>query len=338
MAKLIESLVSQILYEGRTQADVDKALYQEIQVAYGTVKTMTEKTMPFALTLTKIVLQTRNEFKLSAFFNQCIFFEVKNPHPSLGWMNTAGVIPWHNGTVPKTIFLYDRKFINSLVTYYQNGKEISQQKFKQLYAQNPRDPSLSYEMGEMLLLFAHEAMHIFRSHGERGQKQGKDGKQYNIAADMVINYTLTDKIKKIAGMDIKMPKGGWNLDKQKYTEWLRKKKKYQKDEDDDSAFNRNLNADITYEYYEDEFKKNQPPPPPPQKTEVKVGGLRKIRNGPHKGKYVKVTKINDDGSYEAEVVDILKEVEKERKKRGLQVKPKKKKRGRPKKSAAGSSK
>ena len=77
--------------------------------------------------------------------------------------------------------------------------------FKKSYAANPSDTTLTYDLGEMLLLFAHEAMHIFRAHGERGQKQNKDHKSYNIAADMVINYTLASKIKRIAGMDIRMP-------------------------------------------------------------------------------------------------------------------------------------
>lgn len=313
MKNLFEALASEILYEGRTASDVNKAFMAELKAAYGAVLTMTEKTMPFGLSMVKTILQTRNEFKLTAFFNQCLFFEAVNPHPSLDF-HTAGVIPYYDGTKSKTIFIYDREWIDSLIKYFQDGKEISEAQFKKLYAEDPRNPSLSYELGELLLLFAHESMHIFRSHGDRSQRQNKDHKSYNIAADMVINYTLANKIKKIGGIPIKMPEGGWTLDKNEYTAWLKKKSKFLKDESNDDGFNRNLNADVTYDYYLEKFKQNQPKQPP---KPAEVGSLRKIKNGEHKGKFVRVKSMNDDGTMEVEIVDIHKEKAREQKARGI---------------------
>lgn len=308
MNNLIGIMKSQVLYEGRTDKDVSDKILGEIKEYYKGVLTMTGQTMPFGLSLCKTLLQTRNEYKLSAFFNQCIFYDCTNAHPSLKF-STAGVIPWHTGTNPKTIFIYNRPWLESLCSFSHKGETITTEKFKNLYAENPRNPDLGYDMGEMMLLFAHEAMHIFRAHGDRGQKQGKDHEKYNIAADMVINYTLEQKVKNIAGMTIRMPKGGWSIDKAKYSAWLKAKKKYQDKEGDEDAFNRNLNADTTYDYYNDEFSQ---PEPPKQITDPKEGNYRKILDGPNKGKYIKVTKVNDDGSMEGEIVDMKKVIAQEK--------------------------
>jgi len=294
MDLLFEKMVRQILSEGSDNSATQEAILANIIKHYKAEPTFAENRLPFGLQLTRIILNIGNEFKLTAFFNSCMFYEAHSNE-----INTAGVIPWITSRGVKTIFIYNRKFMNSLCHYFISGNEVGEKEWSAAYAKNPDNPALTYDIGKMLFLFAHESMHIFRNHSDRRQKQNKDHYKYNIASDAVINYTLAHKIKRVAGHDMKFIDGGVMLDRPKYLQWLKDKKHHKGGEDEDE-FNRHLNADKTYDFYDE----TNPLPPPQKPKPVNVGDIRRINEGPNKGDHVRVTSVNKDGTCECEVVDI----------------------------------
>jgi len=297
MSKLFENLIKEILNENNEVLS-DMVLNHTTEY-YNATRILNEKHLPIGLQIVKLLLTISTEYKLTAFFNTCMFYEVKNEKK----LNTAGVIPWNTPYGLKTVFLYYKPFVDSLGHYYYDKNEISDQEFLVRYSKNPDDPRLEFDVSRLLFLFAHEGMHIFRNHKERQQAQEKKHRLYNIAADAVINHTLSHTIKQIAGYDINMIEGGVTLDKQEYLKWLKDKKYINTNNEEEDEFKKYLNADKTYEFYDrkkdDEEEPRKLPPEP-----VKVGDIRKITQGQYKDNYVKVKKVNKDGTYESEIVDL----------------------------------
>jgi len=317
---IFERLKKEIILES-----VDKIrdiLLPEILSYYGGTIVDSSKGLHIGLHIAKIVLNNSNEVLLSSFFETCIFIKATKNLGGKGSKPTAGVIPYPTPYGMKTIFLYDEKFIDELSSFYSYDKEITPQEFLKKYKQNPDDPALKWDISKMLFLFAHEGMHIFRSHSDRSQSQNKNHNRYNIAADAVINFTLINKIKKIAGYDLKFIDGGVMLDRDKYLTWLKEKKYHTGKGTDDEEFDRNLNADKTYDFYGDNSPPTPPNPPEPPEppAPVQVGDLRRILdNGPNHGKVVRINKVNNDGTYEMEIVD-LKAIKDEARKKYLEKK------------------
>lgn len=249
-------------------------------------------------------MRDNNEFKLYQFLQRCLFFEVPRGPKKISWYNTAGVTPLGNRNV---IFLYDKEFIEGLVDYYVytkvegadnkwDQKKVPKAEFARLQKERRPNTKFGIYQGRLLFLIAHEALHIFRHHTDRQQRAGLDGGLYNIAADSVINWQLANDIKQIGGEELEFIKDGIMLDPKKFEEWGRKKH-------GDFDFRKNLNADVTYQYYLDNKQ-----PEEKREKEVSVGSIVKIKTGKNKGKYIKVTSINEkDGSIEGTEVDIKEE-------------------------------
>lgn len=249
-------------------------------------------------------LRDNNEFKLFQFLQRCVFYEVPRGPKKIHWYNTAGVTPIGNRSV---IFLYDKEFIEELVDYYiftrqgqsdqWDKRKVTKEEFGRVRMSKPQNTKYGIYQGRLLFLIAHEALHIFRHHTDRQQRAGLDGKLYNIAADSVINWQLANDIKQIGGEELEFIKNGIMLEPEKFEEWGRKKH-------GNFDFRKNLNADVTYQYYLD----NKQPEPKKREKQIQVGSIVKIKSGKNKDKYIRVTSIDErDGSIEGVEVDIKEE-------------------------------
>lgn len=191
---------------------------------------------------------------------------------SPSWYQTAGV----RATPDRIEFYYDKDFIEKI----------------------------SKKPNELVFLIAHEASHIFRYHIDRTKSQGHDGDLANVAQDMIINHDIVDLTPSVGGFKPELVEGGLMPSKEFHAQHKDKKDLY---------------------YYEYMYKwlqanPDEDPTKQPEESESqqepqdywKEGSICKVNSGDDEGEYVKITKVNKDGSVETEPVDLEKEYEKVR--------------------------
>jgi hypothetical protein len=155
---------------------------------------------------------------------------------------------------------------------------------------------------ELLFLVAHEASHILRHHEDRTSKAGHEGNKANIAQDMIINHDILGT-GKIGDIQVKMPEGGMQIPEEFHKDYKDDKMAYYYE----NMYNwLNQNPEHT-ESQEGEGGEQQ------EKDYWEEGSIVKVNSGEHEGEYRKITKVNGDGTFETEPVDIEKEYEKVRK-------------------------
>lgn len=212
------------------------------------------------------------EYELFEFLDNCEFWEVRNKNAP-SWYQTAGV----RATPDRVEFYYDRDFIDKI----------------------------SKKPGELTFLIAHEASHIFRFHIDRTHLAGHDPDLANVAQDMIINHDIVDLTPSIGGFKPDLVEGG-----------LMPTEEFKKAHEDkkDAYF---------YEYMYNWLKANPDQDPTkgkskksPSKQKPKdyweVGSICRVNSGKDKDEYVRITKVNDDGTLETEPVDLEEEYEKVR--------------------------
>lgn len=151
--------------------------------------------------------------------------------------------------------------------------------------------NLAKKPGELIFLIAHEASHIFRYHSDRTEAQGKDPSLSNIAQDAIINHDIMET-QKIGGWEPKFIEGG-----------IKMPDKFKKENPDKKAY-----------YYENmydwmlknkkELQQQKQKGSPQEHDYFERGSIVRVKSGPHKDEYRKITGVNKDGTYETEEVDI----------------------------------
>lgn len=165
--------------------------------------------------------------------------------------------------------------------------------------------SLAKQPGELVFLIAHEASHIFRYHQDRQESQNKDGELYNIASDAIINHDIM-KTEKIGGWKPNQIEGTVVIPEEFHKEFKEEAKAY---------YSENM-----YDWmFKNKGKLKQKPKPCKTQDYYKEGTVVRVKSGPHKDEYRKITEVNKDGTYETEKVDI--EEIKKRAKESLKPKP-----------------
>jgi predicted metal-dependent peptidase len=240
--------------------------------------------MPKPISAIKAHLWNTSEYELYEFLDNSEFWEVQNKDASQ-WFGTAGV-----RMGPSRIeFYYDKEFLDRL-------------------AKKP---------GQLILLIAHEASHILRYHIDRTEAAGHKGELANTAQDMIINDDImrTEKIggwkpelitsSSITGEEV--PKG-----KKDEVGIFQVPDKFRKDFEEEGRkayFYENMYNWLLAN--EKERKKVEGEPSPgEEKDYFQEGSIVKVNET---GEYKKITKVNKDGTYETEPVDINAEVEKVKK-------------------------
>lgn len=246
-------------------------------------------------------LKSTGEYKLYQFLQNCKFLEVPSGQGLPNWYETAGVTPPING---KVLFLYDANFVTKCVKFYYKDKQIEKKEFNRLNKEGVSDDDLKIDQSELLFLIAHEALHVYRFHGETARKKGLNASTHNTAADSIINYQLENDIKVIGKDRVKMIKNGIMIPKDKFMAWAAKKPEYK-----GKNFRQLLNSEITYQFYL-ETEKEKPKPPPEPSKDLKVGDIVHVKGGKGKGKYIKITSISKKGKIKGDVVDIADEKKK----------------------------
>jgi len=239
--------------------------------------------IPKPISAIKAHLWNTNEYELYEFLDNSEFWEVQNknaPH----WDCSAGV-----RMGPSRIeFYYDKEFLDRL-------------------AKKP---------GQLILLIAHEASHILRYHIDRTEAAGHKGELANTAQDMIINDDIL-KTEKIAGWKPEMitrSSAFGDLKKGEKDEiaGMQIPDKFRKDFEDEGRkayFYENMYNWLLAN--EKERKKAEGEPGPGEERDYfQEGSIVKVNET---GEYKKITKVNKDGTYETEPVDINAEVEKVKK-------------------------
>ncbi len=234
---------------------------------------------PKAISAIKAHLWNTGEYELFEFLENSQFWEVQNKDAP-DWQRSAAVNVLNN----RINFYYDKEFIERV------GKSPS----------------------ELVFLIAHEASHILRHHIDRTQKAKHDPSLANTAQDMIINDDIM-KTKKIAGWDPKLiTHGTFHGEKGKDADKvavLQVPKKFISDykKDGRKAY-----------YYENMYNwlnsnnnsKDEDEGEAGEKDYFEEGSIVKVTKGDHKDEYRRITKVNKDGTYETEPVDIQKEIDK----------------------------
>ena len=236
--------------------------------------------IPKSIAAIKPHLFNTGEYELYEFLENCEFWKVQNknaPH----WYDTAAVRMGPN----KIEFYYDEDFVDNL-------------------AKKP---------GELIFLIAHEASHILRFHLDRAAAANMDPTLANIAQDMIINddILLTSKV------------AGWKpeiITKSTLGELPKGEKDGPAAEMIPDKFREDFKSVGRKAYYSENMYNwlNANPKHRPKEESMpqqdhdyfKEGQIVKVKSGPHAGEYKKITKVNKDGTYETEPVDIKAEIEK----------------------------
>jgi len=163
--------------------------------------------------------------------------------------------------------------------------------------------TISKKPGELFFLIAHEASHIFRFHIDRTKAKGHDPDLANVAQDMIINHDIVDLTPTVGGFKPDLIEGGLMPSDDFHKQHKDKKELYY------------------YEYMYNWLQANpdQDPTKQPQQSDQKPkdyweeGSICKVNSGDDEGEYVRITKVNDDGTFETEPVDLEQEYEKVRK-------------------------
>jgi len=263
--------LADIIFEANEETEKAKAEHEFKQVSVAKMRELMgaiRTKAPKAIAAVKEHLDNVGEFELYEFLQNCEFWEVRNKNAP-HWHQSAGVRPG-NGRIE---FYYDADFIDRL-------------------AKSP---------GQLIFLIAHEASHIFRYHIDRTESQGKDPALSNIAQDAIINHDILET-PKIGGWDPKFIK-----DEKGKDFGIRMPKKFKKDFPDKKAY--------YYENMYDWILKNKSQLKGKGKGEGEgegeqdyfaEGSIVRVKSGTHKDEYRKITKVNKDGTYETEEVDINK--------------------------------
>lgn len=159
---------------------------------------------------------------------------------------------------------------------------------------------ISKRPGELAFLIAHEASHILRYHEDRRLQAKGEPSLWNTAGDMIINYDIAETAA-IGGWKPIVPKEAMHIPD-----------KFKKDykEDKKAYYTENIYAWLNANPKEKE--KAEGGGEPPEYDYFGEGSIVKVNSGPHKGEYRKITKVNDDKTYETEPVDIDAEIAKVR--------------------------
>jgi hypothetical protein len=159
--------------------------------------------------------------------------------------------------------------------------------------------------GKLAYLMAHELSHILRFHADRTEKQNKDHSLSNSAQDMIINHDI-DNTPQIGGWKPVPDKGDLKVPEKFHKDFEKIGKKAYYFE---NMYNWLLiNKPKEQEGKEGKSGKGTPPP----MDYYKEGQLVKVNSGKHKDEYRKITKVNPDGTFETEEVDIAEEIKKAR--------------------------
>jgi len=259
-----------------TQAEVDQWRSKVMQA---------KKTgMPKPISTIKAHLWNTNEYELYEFLDNSEFWEVQNKNAPQ-WFRTAAVRMGSS----RIEFYYDKKFLDRL-------------------AKSP---------GQLILLIAHEASHILRFHIDRSEKAGHKPDLANTSQDMIINDDImrTEKIggwkpemitkSSVTGEDI--PKG--KKDEIAVMQIPEKFRKDFKEEGRKAYYYENMYNWLLVNEKEAKGAEGAPE----EKDYFEKGSIVKVNEGPHKDEYKRITKVNKDGTYETESVDIEAEIEKVKK-------------------------
>ena len=220
---------------------------------------------PKVIGLLKAHLLNQNEFELYEFLERCDWWEAKIGHPIPPiWYATGGVRVNSSGVIE---FYYD-------ANYLQNKAK---------------------EPGNLVAFIAHEASHIFRFHQDRENSTGRDYSTWNVATDMVINHDI-EETPQIAGWKPFMEKEAMRLPDKFKKEVKEDRQKYY--------------SEYVYGWLDsnkDELEKatgETEGPPGEPKNYYERGQIVRVKTGPEKGQYGRITKVNDNGTFEIEKVDI----------------------------------
>lgn len=156
--------------------------------------------------------------------------------------------------------------------------------------------------GKLAYLIAHEASHILRYHIDRREKAQHKPDEANIAMDMIINWDI-DQTPQIGGWKPVADTNQMNIPPKFHKDYEKMGKK--------AYYYENMYNWLSAN--EKEMKKATGQAPPEKIDYYAEGQIVKVNSGSHKGEYRKITKVNEDHTYETEAVDINKEIEKARK-------------------------
>jgi hypothetical protein len=231
---------------------------------------------PAPIAAIKTHLYTTGEYELYEFLENCEWWEVRNKDAP-GWPGTAGVSMGPD----KIYFVYDKDFIDRLA----------------------KKPS------QLILLVAHEASHILRFHHDRSVAAKQKPDLSNVAQDMIINDDIL-RSEKIAGWKPEMPT-------------LSSIKELEKDEEDivightiPDKFRDDFKDVGRKAYYSEnmynwlnanEEEREKAEGAPQEKDYFEEGALVRVNET---GEYKRITKVNKDGTYDTESIDIEKEIAK----------------------------
>jgi hypothetical protein len=273
--------MSKSLLQVILEASQDQPTPAEIEKWRSSVMEAKKTGIPKAIATIRAHLMNQGEYELYEFIENCEWWEVQNKDAP-GWHQTAAVRMGQN----KVEFYYDKDFLQRLAA----------------------SPS------QLVFLLAHEMSHILRFHIDRSEKAKHDPSLANTAQDMIINDDIlnTDKI------------AGW--DPQIITKSVFTGKKLEKGEEDEAIglqipdkFREDF-KDVGRKafYYENmynwllarqdkEEEEQDGQAGQQEKDYFKEGSIVKVNDT---GEYRKITKINDDGTFETEPVDIDAEIKK----------------------------
>jgi predicted metal-dependent peptidase len=235
--------------------------------------------IPKPISAVKAHLWNTGEFELFEFVENCEFWEVQNkdaPH----WYRTAAV-RMGPGRIE---FYYDKDFLDNL-------------------AKKP---------GQLIFLIAHEASHILRYHIDRSEKAGHEPGLANTAQDMIINDDIlrTDKV------------AGWKpeiITRSSFGELQKGEKDEPVGMQIPDKFRKDFEEIGRKAYYyenmynwliankEEREKAEGGEGKPEERDYFQEGSIVKVNKT---GEYRKITKVNKDGTFETEPVDIDAEIEK----------------------------
>lgn len=183
-----------------------------------------------------------------------------------------------------------------------NGKGIIEFMYDEEYiAEEAKEP------GKLAYLMAHEVSHILRFHIDRTEKQNKEHALSNSAQDMIINHDI-DETPQIGGWKPVPDKGDLKVPAKFHEDFKKIGKKAYYFE---NMYNW-LKAQPKKKGEEGKEGKEGGQGPQPPVDYYKEGQIVKINSGEHKDEYRKITKVNKDGTFETEEVDIAAEIKKAR--------------------------
>lgn len=214
--------------------------------------------MPKKIAKAQNLFLTKGEYELYEFLDVCVFYEVDPEFEKVaqgGWYRTMGVRAIHD----RVEFFFDAEFLEKTLNTYE----------------------------KIMFLIAHEASHIFRLHQDLAiSHKINNSRQWNVAADIAINYDILNRTETIAGLK---PAKLENSCYMEQTDFL---KDVHKKEGDKS-----IHALRIYEYLnrtnKDKKKDNKV-------KFYKVGDVVKIDKGPDKGKYAEIIE-SDEGTKKVKV-------------------------------------